>query len=100
MKQENNREQKTIEIRGETFMVDDYGFVDFGDVAIGLLNQQSQYASRYVNGALEGYPNLGEGLQFKGDPADYHDLKIHKDAIDEFVMRVNSYKKEALDTEL
>jgi len=69
------------------------GFVMFGDIAMNLLGQQTQYASRYVNGFLGEYPNLGEGLRFDGDPSDYHSLAIHKDDVDEFVRRVKDYKK-------
>ena len=75
-----------------TYEIDANGFVRFGEVAIGELKQQSQYASRYVNGEIEGYPNLGEGLRFEGDPSDYHSLRIHQDDIEEFVRRVNDYK--------
>jgi hypothetical protein len=69
------------------------GFVNFGDVARGLLGQQSQYASRYVDGKIDDYPNLGEGLRFDGLAYDYHALAIHKDDVDEFVKRVKEYKK-------
>jgi hypothetical protein len=69
------------------------GFVNFGVVALDILHQQSQYASRYVDGAIPGYPNLGEGLRFDGYAYDYHSLAIHKDDVGEFARRVNEYKK-------
>ena len=75
------------------YEADGNGFVDFSDIARGELRQQSQYASRYVDGKMEGYPNLGEGLRFEGDPSDYHSLRIHKDDLAEFVQRVISHKK-------
>jgi hypothetical protein len=75
------------------YKADENGFVDFGDIARGELRQQSQYASRYLNGKMEGYPNLGDGLRFEGDPLNYHSLRIHKDDIAEFVQRVTSHKK-------
>lgn len=69
------------------------GFVNFGDVvARGRLRQQCQYASRYVDGKIEGYPNLGNGLRFKGDSGNYHSLRIHGDDVDEFVRRVEEYR--------
>ncbi len=69
------------------------GFVHFGVVARDILQQQSQYASRYVDGEIPGYPNLGEGLRFDGHAYDYHSLAIHKDDVEEFVRRVKEYKK-------
>lgn len=66
---------------------DEDGYVNFTYVANRHIGRQSQYTSRYVDGRL-GYPNLGEGLRFKGDPADYHSLRIHQDDIAEFARRV------------
>lgn len=71
------------------------GFVSFNDIARNSLNQQSQYASRYIDGTKEGYPNLGEGLRFDGRADDYHDVCIHKDDVEEFVRRVKEYKERA-----
>ena len=90
-----NIQQNTTEIEGIQFQFDENGFVNFGDVARSLLNQQSQYASRYVDGQLDGRPNLGKDLRFEGSPMDYHDLKIHKDDIQEFVDRVKQYREES-----
>ena len=75
------------------FETDNNGFVVFGNVAREVLNQQAQYASRYINGSKGEYPNLGEGLRFEGDPEDYHDVKIHNEDVEEFVKRVKEYKK-------
>lgn len=63
-------------------------FVSFGDVSRGQLDMQCQYGSRYIEGKIPGYPNLGVGLRFRGDPGDYHSVQIHKDDVDEFVKRV------------
>ncbi len=68
-------------------------YISFGDVARGRLHEQSQYASRYVDGR-HGDPNLGTGLRFSGDPKDYHFLKIHQDDVEEFVRRVEAHRKE------
>lgn len=70
----------------------DDSFVSFGDVSHGRLGQQSQYASRYIDGVLEGWPCLGYGLRFCGSTNMYHNLKIHKDDVDEFVRRVEQYR--------
>ena len=72
----------------------DGGFSGFGDFARSRLKQQCQYASRYIDGRLEGYPALGEGLRFnngKGyngrvrelNAGDYHSVRIHRDDMDE-----------------
>lgn len=44
---------------------DKNGFVEFGNVARGVLGQQSQYASRYLDPVWqnEGYLYCGEGLR-------------------------------------
>ena len=46
--------EKSINIEGKKFQFDEDDFVRFGEVAISLLSQQSQYASRYINGEQEG----------------------------------------------
>jgi len=76
------------------FTSDEAGFVRFGDVSRQILNQQAQYGSRYLGGwEKDNYPNLGEGLRIQGKIDDYHNLKIHKDDIEEFVKRFEEYKK-------
>ena len=74
-------------------MEEENEYVDFGDVSRGELGLQCQYGSRYVDGKIERWPNLGEGLRFKGNTNNYHSLKIHKDDVDEFVHRVKSYRE-------
>lgn len=64
-------------------------FVSFGDVARGQLDQQCQYASRWVGGR-HGWPDLSAGLRFDGDPVDYHSLRIHRDDVAEFVARARA----------
>lgn len=77
------------------FEADKDGFVNFGDVSRKLLNKQCQYGVTYAFGdESHDCPNLGEGLRISGDPDDYHDVKIHKDDIDEFFRRYNAYKNE------
>lgn len=72
------------------YEVDSDGYVDFGDVGRGELGLQSQYSSRYISGLDR--PKLAEGLKVKGNPDDYHFLKIHKDDVDEFVRRVKAHR--------
>lgn len=71
------------------------GFIDFGDVARSGTGMQCQYASRYIRGReRDGTPALGEGLRFRRlDTGSYHDIEIHQDDAEEFVRRVNDYKK-------
>ena len=90
---ENLEQSNIFEFESEKFEVNSEGYINFGDIALSVVNQQSQYASRYVNGAFGEYPNLGEGLRFEGDPDDYHMLEIHKDDVIEFVERVRKHKE-------
>ena len=69
---------------------DDY--TDFGDIAYDRCGMQCQYASRYIDGRIEGYPNLGDGLRFTGDPRDYHSVRIHRDDVETFVTRLTEYR--------
>ena len=73
------------------YEIDREGYVNFGDIARGELNMQSQYASRYVSGLDR--PKLGEDLRIKGNPDDYHNLRIHKDDVEEFVKRVRAERE-------
>lgn len=73
-------------------------YVDFGDVSRQQLGEQCQYGSRYIDGRIDGYPNLGHGLRFKGYDSNgrinnYHDMKIHRDDVAEFVRRVKLYQE-------
>lgn len=66
----------------------DGGYTHFGDIARERLSQQCQYASRYVTGRHDEYPNLGEGLRFQNlDDSNYHAIMIHRDDVEEFVKR-------------
>lgn len=69
------------------FEADKNGFVSFGDVSRRLMGKQAQYGAKYVDGAFGEYPKLGDGLRIEGDSDDYHNLKIHKDDVAEFVRR-------------
>lgn len=67
------------------------GMVDFGDMARGVLNQQCQYASYYVEGIAD-RPRLADDLRITGDAANYHSLRIHQDDVVTFVERVNAHR--------
>lgn len=84
----------------------DDGYSPFGDFCRSRLGQQCQYGSRYIDGRLEGYPALGEGLRFNNgkpwgktrelDASDYHAVKIHRDDMDEFERRYKAFCEERL----
>lgn len=85
----------------------DGGYSGFGDFARERLRQQCQYASRYIDGAIPGYPNLGEGLRFNNGrdyngsvkplkASDYHAVRIHRDDMEEFERRYKAYREEQL----
>lgn len=62
-------------------------YLNFGDFARAIMGLQCQYAARYVDGKLDGWPNLGKGLRFIGNTNNYHSLRIHKKDADEFLKR-------------
>lgn len=84
----------------------DDGYSPFGDFCRSRLGQQCQYGSRYIDGRIEGYPALGEGLRFNNgkrwgktqdlDASDYHFVRIHRDDMDEFERRYKAYQQERL----
>lgn len=79
----------------------DGGYTSFGDVARRELNQQCQYASRYIEGKIEGYPALGEGLRFKDlDRGNYHFIRIHRDDVEEFVNRYRRYHQAMIGSDI
>lgn len=69
------------------------GWVRFGDVARRRCGEQAQYASRAIDGR-DGYPHLGAGLRFRGDPRDYHFVLIHADDVETFVARWKANKEQ------
>ena len=89
--------EKEIKRLREKYKPDKDGFVKFGDISRGEIGQQCQYASRYVYGAIEGYPNLGDGLRFKEyeeGKNNYNALQIHIEDVPEFIKRYKSYLEE------
>ncbi|MBT4849416.1 hypothetical protein HON36_01025 [Candidatus Parcubacteria bacterium] len=77
-----------------SFELDGNGFIEFGSLSRRVMKKQCQYGSRYIDGKLDDYPNLGEGLRFEGDTSDYHFIKIHKDDVTEFIKRVREYQSQ------
>jgi hypothetical protein len=68
-------------------------YLDFGNLVREKLGMQCQYASRYLDGTIEGYPRLGEGLRIAGSLDMYHSLLIHRDDADEFLRRMTEYRE-------
>ncbi len=83
------------------YNIDSNGFVNLGDIARGEIKRQAQYISRFVDGLDSEYPNLSDGLVFCNiknertgeSTGNYHEYRIHKDSVDEFVKRVTEYYK-------
>lgn len=50
-----------------------------------------RFVSRYVDGR-HGFPELGKGLRFHGDPVDYNRLFIHKGDVKCFIERVKGHR--------
>ena len=68
------------------------GFVNIGDVTHGLFHQQPQYISRFMDGSVEGRPVLVDGLRVDVASISYHEYRIHKDDVVEFVARVRAWR--------
>ena len=70
------------------------GFVNLDDVTHGLLHQQSQYISRYMDNSHPARsPFLATGLRINTDSISYHEYTIHKDDVLEFVARVRAFRR-------
>jgi hypothetical protein len=65
-------------------------YISFREISDSV-GMQSQYASRYLNGSL-GSTNLGEGIRYLGDTAEYHDLKIHLEDAPTFCERLRAHR--------
>lgn len=68
--------------------LNDGGYSCFGDFARRSLGEQCQYASRYIDGRMDGYEALGKDLRFLNvGTGDYHAIRIHRDDMPEFEKR-------------
>lgn len=74
---------------GDCAAEDEACYVNFGMIVRRRLGMQCQYASRHVDGR-HGAEDLGQGLRFKGRPADYHELRKHRDDVETFVDRLEA----------
>ncbi len=90
-----------VDSEGNVYGLREDGFINFGDVALNLLGQQCQYASRYIDPSFHNHPeesrrkpNLAVGLRVDTDSTggNYHEFGIHPDDVDEFVARYNAYQ--------
>lgn len=72
-------------------IVDPSKYIDFGDFSRKHLGLTCQQGSKYVDGAIDNYPEIGQGLRFLGNNNNYHSLKIHEDDIQTFLNRFNDY---------
>jgi hypothetical protein len=80
-----------VDERGRPYACSDSGKILFGSLT-GLLHQQAQYASRYIDGEIEGYPNLGQGLDIDDDPNNYHAIAVAPEHAQELVDRIIAYR--------
>jgi hypothetical protein len=69
------------------YEADKDGFVELGELR-KILDQQTQYIARYTE-----IESIRQNLRFKNLDQDYHDFKIHKDDIDEFIDRIRTYRE-------
>lgn len=76
----------------ESLVADADGFVRIGDVTHGLLHQQSQYISRYMDGSNPSVPVLVDGLRVDVSSVTHHEYTIHRDDVLEFVARVKGHR--------
>lgn len=81
----------------DSMTTDADGFVRIGDVTHGLLRQQSQYISRYMDNVdPERSPFLAADLKINTESTSYHEYTIHKADVLEFVARVRAFRTRAL----
>ena len=71
---------------------DKSGFVAIGDVTHGLLHQQPQYITCYMDGRKSNSPVLVGGLRVDVSSSTYHEYRIHQDDVVEFVARVRAWQ--------
>lgn len=83
-------EQQQLSI--DALIVDEDNMVQLGEVTRNLINMQCQYGSRYLDQKLQDSKFLGEGLRFNVEGSSYHDYRLNKDDVLEFVARVRQYR--------
>lgn len=65
--------------------MDAVAYVSLGDVCRQRIGMQCQYGSRYAN-------DICKDLRITGTTADYHQMTIHPDDVDEYVTRVLTHR--------
>lgn len=68
------------------------GYAKIGDVTHSLLNQQSQYITRYMDGSNPSVPTLVDGLRVDVSSITHHEYRIHLDDAQEFIARVRAHR--------
>ena len=76
----------------EALKVDGENLVSIGEISNLWLGEQTQFVSRYFHGKMEEYPLMVEGLRFSGDLRNHHSWKLHKEDVQEFIIRVRRYR--------
>jgi hypothetical protein len=70
-------------------------YVNFDEIEKEKLpDMDIQKVHLFVDGLTVGWPNLGNGLRFIGNPGEYHSMRIHKDDVDKFAKRLRQYYKD------
>lgn len=77
----------------EAMKSDSDGLVRIGEISNGFLGEQSQYISRYFDGEIERFPKLTDGLTYTGNSRNYHSYKLAKTDVQEFVIRLRTYRQ-------
>ena len=77
--------------QGRQFDLGQDGYVSIDGIARILMGKQTQYAVRYLNKAVDGYPNLGKNIRFIGDFRNEHSIGIHPKDVPTFVRRYWAY---------
>lgn len=77
----------------DALVADKDGFVLIGDVTHGLMNQQSQYITRYMDGSNPSIPVLVDDLRVDVSSSTHHEYRIHLEDVLEFVARVRASRK-------
>lgn len=72
-------------------------YVSLGDISRSRLGKQAQYGTRFFSKTYcknSGYTYLGYGLRIVGgEDGNYHEMKIHKDDVEEAVRRYETHQK-------
>lgn len=76
----------------DVLVPDEDGFVRIGNVTHGLLREQSQYITRYMDGSNPRVPVLVDGLRVDVSSSSHHEYRIHRDDAIQFISRVKAHR--------